>query len=226
MDLSNQVFGRLTALQRTPGKKEAYWDCECSCGNIKSVSQGHLRHGSIKSCGCLRKEKSKTRATKHGLRHSPEYNSYRAMLDRCTQTYYPGYENYGGRGIRVCERWADPDVGIFNFIEDMGPRPSPDHTLDRINNEGDYCLENCRWVERKVQLLNRRKVKNKTSQYKGVGLTQDGNLWRCRIYLEGKEKSLGVYEKEIDAAIAWDNEARKNGYEESWLNFPKEEINK
>lgn len=96
------------------------------------------------------------RHVKHGLRKLPEYRIWQAIKDRVFNPLCKDYPNYGGRGIRVCERWTCKTEGVVNFYTDMGPRPSPEHSIDRINNDGDYCPENCRWTTRKSQNRNQR----------------------------------------------------------------------
>src|ERR1043165_1579259 len=92
----------------------------------------------------------------HGLSGTPEYKAWWAAVDRCTNENNPEYDNYGGRGITVCDRWLDEDKGLLNFIEDMGKRPDRKLSLDRTDNDGPYSKENWRWVDKKTQGRNRR----------------------------------------------------------------------
>lgn len=127
--------------------------CRCACGTEKLIAAFSLRQGTSKSCGCRV-------GTHHGLRKHPAAHGWYAMIARCTKPSSPSYINYGGRGITVCDRWQGPD-GLANFIADMWPKPSSEHTLDRIDNDGPYELGNCRWATKSEQQANqRRRVKN------------------------------------------------------------------
>ena len=147
MNLTGQVFGRLTALSVAENNKTGtYWICICECGNKKDIFIGHLRSGKILSCGCYKPNKT------HGLTRTPEHITWCAMRNRCLSPSTNGYEQYGGRGIKICDEWAD----FGNFLSDMGRRPSKNHTLDRIDVNGDYKPTNCRWVTKSEQNENQR----------------------------------------------------------------------
>lgn len=163
-DYIGKKYNRWTVLkyEGTNHLNKKQFLCRCDCGNEKIVVLGNLKTGQSKSCGCLNDEKRKgnTRNKKHGMSFSREYSTWRAMLDRCENKTYREYPDYGGRGIKICERWHD----FNNFYADMGARPKG-MTLDRIDNNGNYEPSNCRWATAKTQSNNRRS--NTLITYKG-----------------------------------------------------------
>jgi len=183
IDLTGHRYGRLKVVDRADniGTKTA-WNCLCECGEIKAVISRDLKNGHTKSCGCLKTDM----ATTHGLSKDPEYALWRGMRRRCFSSNDKNYHNYGGRGITVCDRWKD---SFENFYADMGPRPSPELTIDRTNNDGPYSPENCRWATWSQQIRNQRVRKTNNSGLKGVTQTKSGK-WRARILNNGKDIHL------------------------------------
>jgi hypothetical protein len=152
IDRTGEKYGRLTVLEHvpnSPGAKDtnARWLCRCDCGTTKVVYGQDLGRGKVVSCGCWNAEKR----VKHGMSHTHVYDVWSLMRDRCNNPNNPSYHNYGGRGIRVCERWNS-----FNdFLADMGERPDG-YEIDRKNNDGNYEPSNCQWISRQRNLNNKR----------------------------------------------------------------------
>jgi len=178
IDLAGKKIGRLTVVsfshvKRTgSGATQHFWNCTCECGAEKKVDGCCLRRESTLSCGCLARERSTT----HGLadRH-PVYNVWLAMRRRCGN---PRDKDYGGRGITVCDRWNDFAV----FLADMGDRPTPDHTIERIENDKGYSPDNCKWATRAEQNENTRQTKLIT--FNGVTLSR--GKWAKRLGIHGR----------------------------------------
>ena len=150
IDITGQRFGKLvvTAHSHTEDAK-AYWRCQCDCGCKTSVRGTHLRQGQIKSCGCL----SFVHGDCCGSQRTPEYITWRNMLQRCGNPRAHNYKYYGGRGIRVCDRWVN---SYTDFLLDVGRKPTDEHTLDRIDVNGNYEPGNVRWATWSEQAANKR----------------------------------------------------------------------
>lgn len=161
IDRVGMRFGKLLVIARSfdAGSDRTRWLCQCDCGVIKSVGGSSLT--TTRSCGCLKT--GKTRGPKaHGCSRTPEYAAWLGMRSRCTNPASINYERYGGRGIKVCPEWFND---FLVFLRDMGPRPAPGLTVDRINNDGDYEPSNCHWATPKQQARNQ--GGNKVFTYKG-----------------------------------------------------------
>lgn len=158
-DLTGRRFGRLVALGPVerifivPRGTAIKWLCRCDCGKDVSVLAQGLRTGNTKSCGCYNLDRIVQRSTKHGLTKLPEFWVWIAAKRRCHSPRDKSYHRYGGRGIHMCLRWRD-DFGAF--MQDMGPRPTPEHTLERLNNDLGYDPANCAWRLPIVQANNKR----------------------------------------------------------------------
>ena len=173
VDIAGYRCGLLVAVRPTAARRgtSVIWECICDCGNKKLASQAHLRAGTPKSCGCLPNPLPPI-TIKHGMFGHPLYKTWEGMMARCYNENNKDFYLYGGRGIKVCDRWHDPK----NFAEDMSPRPDG-HTLDRIDNSRGYSPGNCRWATAMQQHANKRS--NKLFTINGETLHQ--REW-CRRY--------------------------------------------
>ena len=198
LNLTGQTYGELTVLEecsgkRAPsGKNRRVWLCKCSCGNTLEVFHGSLRSGNTKSCGCKRNEFiSKALIAlergSHGKVGTKIYYCWDNMKARCSNPNSIAYKDYGGRGIIYDPHWES----FENFYRDMGDCPEG-MSLDRINVNGNYCKENCRWADRSTQSYNTRMSDNNTSGRTGVYLAdEEYGLWKAMIYINGKLTYLG-----------------------------------
>lgn len=153
IDMTGRTVGRLTVLGRVANSPSGAvrWLCRCLCGNTSVAMGAALRSRHTASCGCIQREA----VTKHGHAaiNSTEYRSWRSMKDRCLNPSCPKYHLYGGRGVTVCERWVE---SFETFLDDMGPKPGPGYSIDRIDSDGNYEPGNCRWATYLEQRHNRR----------------------------------------------------------------------
>lgn len=141
-DLKGKIFGKLRVIEKLPpSDKDTHisWKCLCECGNYSNVSGTKLVNGITRSCGCLRRIANIT----HGMRNTPEYGIWLGIKNRCYNEKTDRYKDYGGRGITVCDEWKDDFITFYN---DMGPRPTAEHSIDRKDNNKGYSKENCRWA--------------------------------------------------------------------------------
>ena len=200
-DVTGQIFSRLTVVGKgmpyfpPSGQKPIpRWICNCACGNTVEVGIYQLLSKHTESCGCLQKEVADKNRTKHGMKHSRIYNIHQNMLARCNRETLPAYEDYGARGITVCDRWMEEaPQGFLNFLEDMGEPADDSLELDRIDNEKGYFKENCRWTTRTEQCYNQRKRRDNKTGRTGVSWKESINKYQVIISKDGKNIYLGVY---------------------------------
>lgn len=203
LDLTGQIFGRLTAIEADGVNKagQYIWLCSCACGNSHSVTGTQLVEGKTRSCGCYAKEVCGKASITHGRANTPEYGAWKNAIARCHDPENKAYENYGGRGIKVCERWQGlAEIGFLNFLEDMGKRPEG-ASLDRVDVNGDYHPNNCRWTDVYTQGYNTRQNSSNSSGKTGVSENKDGT-WQAYINYKGKRHPLGEFKTFEEAVTA------------------------
>lgn len=178
-DIAGRKFGRLTVVERAANAPngKAQWLCRCDCGNLIAPLSNNLLRGRSTSCGCARSETVKRRLTRHGHTIgglSVEYKRWKSMKERCGNPNQEAYPLYGARGIRVCDRWLND---FSAFVRDMGPIPSPKHTIERKDNSLGYEPDNCVWATVVEQANNR--STNRILEVRGARRTM---AEACRIY--------------------------------------------
>ena len=163
IDLTGNRFGRLTVLgfSNIDNNRSTHWHCECDCGKICIVNGNSLKRGLTRSCGCLNREMSSKRLITHNKSYTQTYKIWSGIKRRCCNPNEENYKNYGGRGIKICHEWND---SFEIFYRDMGERPQGT-SIERIDPNGDYCKDNCRWATTKEQCNNR--TNNRYIEYNG-----------------------------------------------------------
>ena len=208
-NMIGQKHGRLTVIGNASlaSNGSIRYLCRCECGREVIVYAAQMRSGRTRSCGCLQSERTAQSSTKHGAtcgvthggRVMVEYATWCRMWTRVRSTKGKNYQNYGSRGIAVCERWKS----FENFLADMGMRPSAQHSIDRVNNDGNYEPSNCRWATPSQQVRNRRSLRN-TSGIVGVYWSEPYEKWKAQIRgVPRGEEHLGYFANIEDAARAY-----------------------
>lgn len=184
---------------------------KCKCGKVKTIRVDHVNSGRTKSCGCA------CRIHGHAIKgsHTSEYNSWQSMIQRCTNKNSVSYHNYGERGIGICQQWQN---SFEQFLLDMGKRPSVDHSLDRINNNGNYEKNNCRWATIKMQSINKRGKPNHSSRYKGVSFSNCIRKFIAQIQVNKKTIYLGSSKDEEFCAKMYNEAAIRYFGNDCFLN--------
>lgn len=163
-DMTGLRFGRLLVISRagSTSRGNARWNCVCDCGNHTNSIGFTLRNGTSRSCGCLSIDMSREKLTIHAMTGTTEYRTWGSMIQRCTNQNNTKYHIYGGRGITVCDRWRM----FANFYEDMGPKPSRAHSIERRDRDGNYEPSNCHWAT--FQEQNKNTSRSRLVYYKGA----------------------------------------------------------
>lgn len=221
IDLTGQRFGKLVAkevfqFRASSGRSYRKWNCICDCGKEVEVKSESLKSGDRTSCGCAYQEVANKKSF-GGLVKSDEYKILSQVKKRCA-VEGSSTKNYGARGVDVCARWLEKGIlGITNFIEDMGPRPSKQHTIERLDVNKGYSPENCVWTDDLgLQAFNKRPRKSLTG-IPGVSQTKDGYGYRVRISKDQKRINLGYYKDIYTAAkVRREAEIKYYGFNLDW----------
>jgi hypothetical protein len=167
----------------------------CACGTVKKIQVSHVNTQHTLSCGCLGREQLRAKQTKHGRYYEPEHLVWRNMLKRCSS---PRFVKWYGR-VKVCSAWA---ASYENFLADVGRKPTPQYSLDRIDPSGDYAPGNVRWATRSVQSRNTKLHETSKTGVRGVSWAKSKQRWRAAIYVNNRQKHLGYFFTLADAEAA------------------------
>ena len=209
--IENKKIGRLILIKKINARRGANWECLCDCGNRLIVKGYQLKNGIIKSCGCLKKEYAKHGNIVHGFNKTRIQEIYRAMKSRCYNKNHIHYKNYGGRGITICDEWLGKD-GLKNFGEwALENGYNNNLSIDRIDNNGNYCPKNCKWSTHLEQQNNTRY--NYKIEYNGqtLSLSQAARKYAINIHtLYNRLKKWGDVKKAIETPIHTEKQRYKN----------------
>ena len=196
------------------------------CGEEFKANTYDVVRGKTKSCGCYNKRRTSETHKTHGLGYTRLYRIWINMKDRIYNSKHKNYNDYGGRGITICEEWLDIH-NFYDWVITKGYEENKGLSIDRIDNDGNYCPENCRWVDKTIQSRNQRIPKNNTSGYKGVSYyKRNGNYQTC-IRVNYKKINLGYFQTAVEGAIAYNNYIIENNLEGFILNeIPQEYLEK
>ena len=208
LNLAGERYGNLVVIKEAnsiyndSGKMIRRWECQCDCGRKTIVRHGDLRNGRTTSCGCLKKKRFVHKT--HGYSRTKLGMVYTSMRQRCNNPNNKNYDKYGGRGIRVCEEWEKNPESFFEWALNNGYKEGL--SIDRIDVNGNYCPENCRWTDWEVQAINQRTRKDNKTGYKGIYFSQGS--YRVQVRRNKKTYYFGSY-KRLEDAIKALNEAKK-----------------
>lgn len=198
-DMTNKKYGRLKCLKYVKTENDgAHWLFSCDCGKEKVINGSVVRQGKVLSCGCLQKEKfmkNSNNPKTHGMTKTRTYKIWVGMKQRCNNPNSNLYNNYGNKGISVCEEWNSFEI----FLNDMGEAPDG-FTIERVNNELGYSKHNCKWANRSEQNINKSYINN-TTKIRNISYSKRDNLFYVGISRNKIRYRKGF--KLLDEAIAW-----------------------
>ena len=214
-------LGMIYATEKSKQKKR-FGIYKCGyCGNEFKSCIANIKNNHTQSCGCHQKKMASTKNKKHGFTKTRFYRSWADMRKRVLNINNVAYNNYGGRGIKICDRW----LKFENFMEDMYPTYKKDLTLDRINVNGNYEPSNCRWATIYTQARNTKEIRvNNTSGFRGVSFDKKSGKFLCQIGVNKKNKHIGRFNKATEAAYAYNNYVIENNLEHTINNVNFENI--
>ena len=205
-------------------QKSHYGIFKCGfCGEEFRTQINSVKNGNTKSCGCYKIRLHKEIKTKHNLSNTKLYGVWEGIKNRTLNLKHKNYIDYGGRGITICDEWKNDFMSFYNWAISNGYEENKGLSIDRIDNNGNYCPENCRWTTRIIQNRNQRLPKNNTSGYKGVSFIKSKNKYVTYICINNKNKRLGYFQTVIEGAIAYNNYIIENNLEGFILNEIPEE---
>ena len=206
-------------------QKKRYGIYKCGfCGTEFKANTYYINRGSIKSCGCYQKRRTSESHKTHGLKNTRVYKIWENIKSRTLNPNYTYYLDYGGRGITICEEWKNDFMTFYNWA--MENDYSDELSIDRIDNGGNYCPENCRWTTSIIQNRNQRIRKDNKTGYKGVSYNKKTDRYRAKIYVDKNEVYLGSFLTAVEGAIAYNNYIIENNLEGFILNeIPKDYLN-
>ena len=209
-------LGRIFATEKSKQKRR-YGIYKCGfCGNEFKAQVQHITSGNIKSCGCYNKRRLSETHKTHGLTYTRLYNTWKGIKKRTLNPKDKAYTDYGGRGITICEEWKNDFMSFHDWAMSNGY--SDELSIDRIDNDGNYEPNNCRWTTQIIQTRNQRIRKNNTSGYKGVSFVKSRNNYTTYICVNNNKIHLGYFPTAEEGAIAYNNYIIENNLEGFILN--------
>ena len=200
-------------------KRVTYGIYKCGfCGNEFKALVRHINSGNTKSCGCYQKRRVSESHKTHGLNGTRIYNIWAGIKDRTLKPKNKHYHYYGGRGIKICDEWKNDFMSFYTWAMSNGYEENKGLSIDRIDNDGNYCPENCKWTTRTIQARNQRKRRDNTRGYKGVCFKKERNKCVAQICVNNKNIHLGYFKTAVEGAIAYNNYIIENNLEGFILN--------